>query len=213
MAKKIYADLKNKNVRPWMDSEDLLPGQVWKDEIANAIKSSTHFLALLSQKSVSKKGYVQREQKIALDLLDELPIGEIYIIPVRLDECEPSHQKLRDLHWVDLYLSYEDGIEKILRVIRPISNDVPDELDMYVAELIKRSKVDLSEFEKRESWGENFSLIHKEFDGDEFLYIFWDNQEKKLKKTYRSWSGTTWYKGYNLNKEDKRKVRSILKLD
>jgi hypothetical protein len=38
------------------------------------------FLALLSQNSVTKRGYVQKELSEALDILDEFPSSEIFII-------------------------------------------------------------------------------------------------------------------------------------
>lgn len=210
IAKKLYYDLKLKGVNPWMDSEDILPGQNWRNEIANAIKNCSFFITMLSSISVSKKGYVQKEQTLALDFLDEFPVGEVYIIPVRLDACEPIHPKLKDLQWVDLFQSYKNGVEKILKVIAPVPREMPDELETFIVDLISKKEIDLSSFEKRASWGERFSLLHKEFDGDEYLYIFWDNTEKRLSKTYRSHNGRTWYKGYKLNYEDKQKVRKAL---
>ncbi len=116
IARRLYNDLKKAGVKPWLDDEDLLPGQNWKLAIKKAIESSTHCLVLLSSKSVSKRGYVQNEFKLALDVLDECSDDDIYIIPVRVDDCEPGYDRLRDLHWVDLFQSYEKSLKKILRV-------------------------------------------------------------------------------------------------
>jgi len=59
-----------------------------------------------------------------LDILDELPSAEeIFIIPVRLDECEPVEERLQVLHRVDLFASYETGLNQILRVLRPTINN------------------------------------------------------------------------------------------
>lgn len=212
-AKRIYNDLRKEGINPWMDSEDLLPGQKWKNEIINEIKESDYFLLLLSKNSISKDGYIQKEQKTALELADEHPDDKIYIIPIRIEDCEPSNQKLQALHWVDLFNSYEKGINKIIQVIKPIEEEIPDELDLYINKLIELSKLNISKFEKRAKWGDNYSLILKEFDGDEFVYIFWDNREKKLTKCYRSYSGTSWYKGYRLDQQDKRKIREILNIE
>ena len=78
---------------------------------------------MLSSKSVNKKGVVQNEIKIAMDLLNEFPSNEIFIIPVYLDECRPADPKLQDIHGVDLSssdekgLNYEKGLEQILRAL------------------------------------------------------------------------------------------------
>jgi hypothetical protein len=46
-----------------------------------------------------KKGYLQKELKIALDILDEFPSGEIFVIPTRLANSEPSDERLQDIHF------------------------------------------------------------------------------------------------------------------
>jgi hypothetical protein len=116
-AHKLYDCLKEAGVLPWLDRESLLPGQKWRVHIKREIESSDYFIALLSTKSVDKRGYVQKELKQALDLLDEYPESEIFVIPVRLEECLPTHEKVKDLHWVDLFPSLNAGVEKILRVV------------------------------------------------------------------------------------------------
>jgi len=117
-AKRLYNDLKCVGLNPWLDSEDLIPGQEWETEISRTLKECSFFITLLSSTSVAKRGFIQREQKIALDLADEFPQGEIFIIPVRLEDCELSYEKLRKLQWVDLFPSYTDGFKKILRVLK-----------------------------------------------------------------------------------------------
>ncbi len=119
IAKKIYDDLTDKGVNVWLDDDALLPGQNWRNEITKAIKGSNYFLAVLSSNSVSKKGYVQKEVKIALEELELYPKGKIFIIPVRIDDCEPDDEKLGALHWADLSSDYDAGIQKILRVLAP----------------------------------------------------------------------------------------------
>ncbi len=117
IAKRLYHDIKKSGVTPWMDAEDILPGQNWRVMIRRAIQESVCFLALLSNHSLSKRGYVHKELKIALNILDETPGTEVFIIPVRLDNCEPRDERLSDLHFVDLFTSYETGLSMILRSI------------------------------------------------------------------------------------------------
>jgi hypothetical protein len=122
---KLYNALARLGLLPWLDSEDLLPGQNWKVEIKRAVERADYFLALLSTKSLTKRGFVQRELKFALEVLDEFPEGAVYVIPVRLDECEPSNSRLRDLHRVDMFPSFEEGLNRILRVVSPSTCPAP----------------------------------------------------------------------------------------
>ncbi len=116
IAKKLYNDLKRSGIKPWLYS-DILPGQNKKTEIIKAIKDSNYFLALFSSNSVSKRGFVQKEQKLALEILDESPPGKIFFIPVRVDECKPADEKLQDIQYVDIFPSYEKGLNLVLHVL------------------------------------------------------------------------------------------------
>lgn len=100
-------------LQPWLDTENLLPGQRWKVAVRQAIEGSSHFIALLSTHAVSKRGFVQSEVRQALEILSEFPDNQIFIIPVRIDECKPSHERLKELHWVDLFPSFDAGVRAI----------------------------------------------------------------------------------------------------
>lgn len=52
-------------------------------------------------------------------MIDEFPESDIFVILVRIDDCKPINEKLQYLHWVDIFPSYEDGVQKILRVVKP----------------------------------------------------------------------------------------------
>ena len=100
---------------PWLDKECLIPGQNWKISIKNAIKNSRYFIPLFSSISVAKRGYVHKEFKYALDVFDEFPESEIFVIPARLDNCEIPYDKLKDIEYVDLFPRWEDGIRRIIQ--------------------------------------------------------------------------------------------------
>lgn len=112
---KVYQILKQQGFDPWLDTENLLPGQLWDDEIRNVIRRAAIVIVFLSNASVRKRGYVQKEFRIALDVLQEVPEGQIFVIPVKLDDCKVPEMFSR-LHWTKLYEPY--GIEKILSAIR-----------------------------------------------------------------------------------------------
>lgn len=117
-AKKLYADLKLRGFRPWIDSEDLLPGQRWKTEVRARIRRASHFIVLLSSRAVDKRGFIQAEIEEAFEQLNAFPETAIFLIPVRVDECRPSHQRLRDLNWVDLFPDYASGLARIVAALR-----------------------------------------------------------------------------------------------
>jgi hypothetical protein len=100
---------------PWLDEENLLPGQDWDYEIKKALKASDFILIFLSRSSVAKRGYVQREMKMALDAWQELPEGTIHTVPVRLDDCDVP-EDFRRYHWANLF--EPNGFDHIVRAIR-----------------------------------------------------------------------------------------------
>jgi hypothetical protein len=67
-------------IEPWLDEEDLLPGQDWQLEIPQAVRTSDVVLVCLSSHSITRAGYVQKEIKFALDIADEQPEGTIFLI-------------------------------------------------------------------------------------------------------------------------------------
>lgn len=122
-AERLFFDLKKVGLKIWFDKDFLLPGQKWKIEIKKVIKNCRYFLLLFSSNSVNHRGFVNKEITYALDLLDEFPETEIFIIPIRIDKCDPSHEKLHDLHWVDMFPNWRNGINKILLATEIIENN------------------------------------------------------------------------------------------
>ena len=111
----LYQRLKTCNVDPWLDEENLLPGQNWEQEIRKAVRSSDVVIVCLSPGSISKTGFVQKEIKFALDIVDEQPEGSIYLIPVKLEDCEPP-ERLNHLHWVNY--KQQDGFYKLIKALQ-----------------------------------------------------------------------------------------------
>jgi hypothetical protein len=121
VAVRLRDDLVRLGATPWIDVSDLIAGQDWQLAISRALRESSHFLALLSHHSVTKRGYVQKEVREALDLLEQFPPDAVFIIPVRLDDSEPSHDRLRNLHWVDLFAGYDKAVAQIARGLGLVS--------------------------------------------------------------------------------------------
>jgi hypothetical protein len=100
---------------PWLDEDELLPGQNWKQVITAEVRNSDIVMACLSHGSVNKKGFVQSEIKLALDLADEQPEGSIYLIPVRLEKCDLPN-RLNHLQCVNLF--EEKGFDRLMRALK-----------------------------------------------------------------------------------------------
>jgi hypothetical protein len=122
VAQRLYYDLKRAGAKPWLDSVDLLPGQQWGPAIRRAIRESDCFIALLSAHAVSDRRFFHSELNDALHVLEELPQNQLFLIPARIDECSPPHERLRDLHWVDLFPSYDQGLTKLFAALSSIDN-------------------------------------------------------------------------------------------
>jgi TIR domain-containing protein len=114
---RLYQDLKVVGAEPWMDKYDLIGGQGWRGTIRQAVRRSSHFIPLISKNSVSKRGYVQREMREAIDKLKDIPPDEIFLIPVRLDDTDSSFEDIQELHRVDLFPSYERGFDELRRAL------------------------------------------------------------------------------------------------
>jgi len=111
----LYSKLLDFGCDPWLDEEKLLPGQDWELEIKRTVRASDIVLVCLSQGSVNKEGFVQREIKMALDAAEEKPEGITFLVPVRLEDC-PVPERLRRWHYVNLF--EKTGHTRLLGTLR-----------------------------------------------------------------------------------------------
>ncbi len=113
-ARELHQRLTAQGYKPWLDDEDLLPGQDFKLVIEKALTGSDFVVICLSRTSVEKRTFIQREIKLALDRRQEMRPDDIFVIPARLEECEfPA--ELKHLHCVNLF--EERGWEKLFRAL------------------------------------------------------------------------------------------------
>jgi len=111
----VYQFLKNKGYDPWLDEEEILPGQDWYYEIDKAMETSDFVMVFLSTRSVEKVGYVQHELRRVLYHSEEMPEGYIYTIPVKLDDCKVPRRFCHH-QWVNL--NDPGAFERIVRSLR-----------------------------------------------------------------------------------------------
>ncbi len=86
----LAAALQAAGVRVWRDTADLWPGEDWRAQIRAAItREALVFIACFSAASVARaKSYQNEELALAIDEMRLRPAGLVWLIPVRLGECE-----------------------------------------------------------------------------------------------------------------------------
>lgn len=101
--------------RPWMDEQELLPGQRLVAELEGAIRRSQVVLLFLSADSRPEDGYLVREATMAIAARRD---GDgPTVVPVRLDPVTPPPD-WNDLQTVDLFV--EDGTQRLLALLERI---------------------------------------------------------------------------------------------
>lgn len=89
-------------IHPWLDAKELLPGQDWQTEIKIAVEKADNVIIFLSNMSINKDGFIQKELRLAKDIAMEKTEGSIFLIPLRLENCEVP-RSLHDYHWADYF--------------------------------------------------------------------------------------------------------------
>jgi formylglycine-generating enzyme required for sulfatase activity len=149
IVRELYKQLSaEKWIDPWLDEENLLPGQDFDFEIKKAMRDADAIIICLSKVSVTKEGYVNKEIRRALDVADEKPEGTIYVIPLRLDECEPTFDRLKRLQWADYFSpnSHEKLIKSLRARATALKIKIPETPTEPRANVISDERLDLDRF-------------------------------------------------------------------
>jgi adenylate cyclase len=106
----LYSKLRQDGYDPWLDEENLVPGQDWEHEIRKAVRKCDAVVVCLSKTSVTKEGFLQKEFRYVLDVAEEKPEGAIFIVPLKIEECPVPERlaRLQSLSW-----SADAGYEKL----------------------------------------------------------------------------------------------------
>jgi hypothetical protein len=121
VVRKLYKRLLKSGFDPWFDEEKLIAGQEWGIEIPKAVENSDVIIICLSNNSVTKEGYIQKEISFALDKSDEKPEGVIYLIPLKLEECQVP-RRLEKWQWVNYFT--ENGFDELLKALKTRSENL-----------------------------------------------------------------------------------------
>ncbi|HEV2447613.1 MAG TPA: toll/interleukin-1 receptor domain-containing protein, partial [Candidatus Sulfopaludibacter sp.] len=117
-AERLYGAIETAGFSPWMDVRKLLPGQNWPRAIESAIETSDFFIPCFSSRSVDKRGGFQAEIRYALDCARRIPLEEIFVVPVRLDDCRVPRSIQRELQYIDLFPNWSVGVHRLAATLR-----------------------------------------------------------------------------------------------
>ncbi len=101
--KELYFKLQTAGYEPWMDTVNLYGGEKWLHAITQAIADTDLFIMVLSKHSEKKRGILQKEIKLALDKWEEKLEDDIFIIPLRLEDCSVVNSQIAELQWIDYF--------------------------------------------------------------------------------------------------------------
>jgi hypothetical protein len=117
-AERLFDAFLDAGLDPWMDSRKLLPGQNWPRAIEQAISVSDFFVPCFSRRSIPKRGHFQSELRYALDCASRLPLDDVYLIPVRIEECRVPVRVQQEFQYVDLFPDWRRGFHQVMTMIR-----------------------------------------------------------------------------------------------
>lgn len=114
--RELYEKLASAGFTPWMDKECIVGGEKWEVAIRRAIREADFFVVCISERSTNRRGFIQKEIRMALSIWDEKLEDDIYLIPVRLEDCEVTHERLRELQWIDMFRPR--GFQRLMQATR-----------------------------------------------------------------------------------------------
>jgi hypothetical protein len=117
IVRQLYHRLIRDGINAWLDEKELMPGQNWKHEIRQAILRSEIVIVCLSKQFNKQGGFRHEELEIALEKAKSLPDDEIFLIPVRLEQCDLP-EPLRPWQCLDLFEA--NGYKKLLKTFQSI---------------------------------------------------------------------------------------------
>ena len=117
LAKRLSRQLRAAGLRPWLDREQLLPGQNWPRAIDRAIQSADFAIQCFSTHSVARRGYFHKELRLVLDSASRVPFEEVYLLPIRFEKCHVPDRVTSQYQYVDLFPNWNSGVGALIEAI------------------------------------------------------------------------------------------------
>lgn len=113
----IYYRLLDNGFAPWMDKHEIPPGYAWDKEIEKVIGESDFVLSCLSDIAVRRRSHFEIETRLAVARHDL--VGEPFIIPLLLDDCEmPPEFVERNIQHISYTPFHGEWWELLLKTLR-----------------------------------------------------------------------------------------------
>lgn len=168
-----------------MTGKKIKPGQNWDFEIKKALDKSSIIVAIVSNNSIDKRGYVQRELKLALDKLQEKLIDDIFLIPIMVDENIEIPRQLESIHCISINdphykTSISDAINHQIERLGGERKRIQKEAEISWSHKIKTEawdglpgyEIDVQVIELHSDKYKNIREINSHIYGDLLNYIF-----------------------------------------
>ena len=114
-------ELQNRNISVWLDRQNLRAGQNWEAQIARIIKSVDYFVFVQTEKMDERDqhrqvGVYNRELKMALERLKDLPYATEFLFHVTIGACrERPEPELSPLQRISI--DVDDGASRLALAI------------------------------------------------------------------------------------------------
>lgn len=124
--RRLRDDLIREGELVWWD-EEILPGGDWKLEIKQAMKCAYAVLLCLSNEAGARtRAGNYPEARDAVEYFREYPPGSLFLIPIRLSECEipliqiDGMNMLDSLQHVDLFppSKWAEGLDRLIKALQ-----------------------------------------------------------------------------------------------
>jgi hypothetical protein len=117
VAKDLSEQLRENNIKVWLDRESLVPGDQWDVMIKRVIGSEVNYVVVLQSAHLKSAdvSYVNKEIAIALDRQQTYREPRIFLIPAIVDDATSELEQLTSFHRVDL--TQPDGVDNLVRTI------------------------------------------------------------------------------------------------
>lgn len=110
----VALDLEKKEISPWLDAFDILPGESIVSKINEGLAECDFVILFLSKNSVTSN-WVKKEWETIL--WDEIDQDKTKIIPVKLDDCEVP-KILQTKKYIDFSNDYNYGLSMVIDTIK-----------------------------------------------------------------------------------------------
>jgi hypothetical protein len=99
-ATEIFEFLRSLDLDVWFDKESLVGGQDWDRERAEAQKEADLICLVGSKETVQRAGVIQREVKDILQLIQDKPLGHVFLLTIRTEDVRLPPEIAR-YHYID----------------------------------------------------------------------------------------------------------------